>query len=86
MDNITLESDNTQKKEKNKYIETINAWKQQNKDKLAMYARNYYNKRTSNDPTYKAVLCDKKKSQILKKKIENKEEPKKRGRPRKYPL
>ncbi len=89
MDNIvTLTSDNgtdTRIKETNKYIETTNAWKARNKDKLAMYARNYYNKRTSNDPEYKAILCEKKKAQKLKKKLENNVETAKTGRPRKYP-
>jgi hypothetical protein len=59
-------------------------WLQNNKDKLAAYARNYYQKRTQEDPTYKAKLCEKEKTN--KKNRENKIETKRKpvGRPKKY--
>ena len=59
-------------------------WLQNNKDKLAAYARNYYQKRTQEDPTYKTKLCEKEKTN--KKNRENKIETEKKpvGRPKKY--
>ena len=59
-------------------------WLQNNKDKLAVYARNYYQKRTQEDPTYKIKLCEKEKTN--KKNRENKIETEKKpvGRPKKY--
>jgi hypothetical protein len=59
-------------------------WLQNNKDKLAIYARNYYQKRTQEDPTYKIKLCEKEKTN--KKNRENKIETEKKpvGRPKKY--
>jgi hypothetical protein len=59
-------------------------WLQNNKDKLAAYARNYYQKRTQEDPTYKIKLCEKEKTN--KKNRENKIETEKKpvGRPKKY--
>ncbi len=36
-------------------------WLQNNKDKLALYARNYYQKRTQAEPEYKTKLCEKEK-------------------------
>jgi hypothetical protein len=59
-------------------------WLQNNKDKLAAYARNYYQKRTKEDPTYKTKLCEKEKTN--KKNRENKIETERKpvGRPKKY--
>ena len=59
-------------------------WANNNKDKLAIYARNYYHKRTQEDPNYKAILCEKEKAN--KKNRENKIEAEKKpvGRPKKY--
>ena len=36
-------------------------WNLKNKEKMAEYARNYYNKRCSLDKEYKKVLCELKK-------------------------
>ena len=36
-------------------------WNLNNKEKMAEYARNYYNKRCSLDPEYKKELCERKK-------------------------
>ena len=41
-------------------------WNSQNKEKMAEYARNYYNKRCSLDPEYKKELCKRKKENNLK--------------------
>jgi hypothetical protein len=57
-------------------------WNKANKDKLAEYARNYYHKRIDADPNYKTMLCERVKSNNLKK-TETKARP---GRPRKYPV
>ena len=57
-------------------------WNRANKDKVATYARNYYHKRCELEPNYKTVLCERVKSNNLKK-TGNKANP---GRPRKYPV
>jgi hypothetical protein len=36
-------------------------WNLKNKEKMAEYARKYYNKRCCLDPEYKKVLCERKK-------------------------
>jgi len=45
-----------------KYAETRRVWRLANKDKLAMYARNYYHKRCEKDADYKVKLCERKKT------------------------
>jgi hypothetical protein len=59
-------------------------WLKNNKDKLALYARNYYQKRTQAEPEYKTKLCEKEKAN--KKNRENKIESERKpvGRPKKY--
>jgi hypothetical protein len=59
-------------------------WRAKNPDKVALYARNYYHKRITNDPEYKKKLCEKEK--INKAKRENTETKKRVGRPLKYPI
>lgn len=61
-----------------------NMWQRNNKEKMAQYARNYYHSRTRKDPEYKKILCEKEKTnkmkrhnQIIKKLV---------GRPLKYPI
>lgn len=44
-----------------KSSESRKKWRQANPNKLAEYARNYYHKRTQNDPEYKKKLCEKEK-------------------------
>ena len=44
-----------------KSSESRKKWRQANPNKLAEYARNYYHKRTQNDPEYKKKLCQKEK-------------------------
>lgn len=43
-------------------------WQRKNKEKMAMYARNYYHKRCENEPEYKVMLCNKIKSRYVSKK------------------
>jgi hypothetical protein len=57
-------------------------WKEKNRDKLALYARNYYHKRCNSDPNYKKLLCEKEK--INKNKRTNQVDKKPVGRPRIY--
>ena len=59
-------------------------WLQNNKDKLATYARNYYQKRTQDDSTYKTKLCENEKinKKIRELKIDTEKRPV--GRPKKY--
>lgn len=69
--------------EKNKYAETRKAWRLANKEKMAIYARNYYHKRSSQDPEYK-VMLSKKKTENNHKKSGGTVKP--RGRPILYPI
>ena len=59
-------------------------WLQNNKDKLAAYARNYYQKRTHEDPTYKTKLCEKEKANKKNRELKINTEKKAVGRPKKY--
>ena len=71
-----------EKTKEERIIETRNKWRSENKDKMALYARNYYHKRCEKDPEYKKVLCEK-----VKKNNQKKDSTIKRvGRPLKYPL
>ena len=45
----------------NKNKEYRKLWNLKNKEKMAEYARKYYNKRCCLDPEYKKVLCERKK-------------------------
>ena len=69
-----------------KYSEPRKAWRIANKDKVAQYARTYYHKRAEIDPTYKTLLCEKKKATKQKKRIEKCINVKAVGRPRQYPM
>lgn len=40
-------------------------WQKMNKEKMALYARNYYHKRCSVDPDYKIKLCEKVKARYI---------------------
>jgi murein endopeptidase len=59
-------------------------WAQNNKDKLALYARNYYEKRTQVDPDYKTKLCEKEKTNKKNRELKINTEKKPVGRPKKY--
>jgi hypothetical protein len=59
-------------------------WQRNNKQKMAQYARNYYHSRTQKDPEYKKMLCEKQKSNTLKR--HNQTIVKPQGRPLKYPI
>ena len=59
-------------------------WLQNNKDKLAAYARNYYQKRTQEDSTYKTKLCEKEKINKKNRELKIDTEKKPLGRPKKY--
>jgi hypothetical protein len=61
-------------------------WLQNNKDKLALYARNYYQKRTQMDPEYKTKLCEKEKTNKKNRDLKIETEKKPVGRPKKYNL
>lgn len=67
---------------KEKIRETRKKWNEENKEKIAIYARNYYHSRCEKDPNYKLKMCEKEK------KNKKKRDPteKKVGRPLKYPL
>lgn len=56
-------------------------WIQNNKDKVATYARNYYHKRCEADPNYKTMLCNKVKMNNQKR---SNQEPRPVGRPLKH--
>ena len=62
--------------------DTKKEWKEKNRDKLALYARNYYHKRCNRDPNYKKMMCEKEK--INKNKRTNQTDKKPVGRPRIY--
>jgi len=49
-------------KPNNKYAESRRLWRLANKEKMALYSRNYYHKRCENDPDYKIKLCERKKT------------------------
>lgn len=74
-------NNNVEDSKHNKYSEKKKLWIQANKDKLAIYARNYYHKRCNEDPTYKKTLCEKEKSNKLKRCSKDKKAV---GRPLKY--
>ena len=59
-------------------------WLQNNKDKLAAYARNYYQKRTQAEPEYKTKLCEKEKTNKKNRELKIDTEKKPVGRPKKY--
>ena len=59
-------------------------WLQNNKDKLALYARNYYQKRTQMDPEYKTKLCEKEKTNKKNRDLKIDTEKKPVGRSKKY--
>ena len=59
-------------------------WLQNNKDKLAVYARNYYQKRTQAEPEYKTKLCEKEKTNKKNRELKIDTEKKPVGRPKKY--
>ena len=65
-----------------KSSESRKKWRQANPNKLAEYARNYYHKRTQNDPEYKKKLCEKEKENKAKR--NNIEIKRPVGRPRLY--
>ena len=67
-----------------KSSESRKKWRQANPNKLAEYARNYYHKRTQNDPEYKKKLCEKDKEN--KAKCNNMIDKRSIGRPLKYAL
>ena len=67
-----------------KSSETRKKWRQANPNKLAEYARNYYHKRTQNDPEYKKKLCEKEKENKAKR--NNMIDKKPVGRPLKYTI
>ena len=59
-------------------------WLKNNKDKLALYARNYYQKRTQAEPEYKTKLCEKEKTNKKNRELKIDIEKKPVGRPKKY--
>lgn len=59
-------------------------WLKNNKDKLALYARNYYQKRTQAEPEYKTKLCEKEKTNKKNRELKIDTEKKPVGRPKKY--
>ena len=59
-------------------------WLKNNKDKLALYARNYYQKRTQAEPEYKTKLCEKEKTNKKNRQLKIDTEKKPVGRPKKY--
>jgi len=59
-------------------------WAKNNRDKLALYARNYYQKRTQVDPDYKTKLCEKEKANKKNRELKINTEKKAVGRPKKY--
>ena len=61
-------------------------WLKNNKDKLAQYARNYYQKRTQAEPEYKTKLCEKEKTNNKNRDLKIETEKKPVGRPKKYNL
>ena len=59
-------------------------WLKNNKEKLALYARNYYQKRTQAEPEYKTKLCEKEKTNKKNRELKIDTEKKPVGRPKKY--
>ena len=59
-------------------------WAKNNKDKIALYARNYYQKRTQAEPEYKTKLCEKEKTNKKNRDLKIDTEKKPVGRPKQY--
>ena len=79
----SLQDEQIKKDKLRKQLEYNKLWKDKNRDKTRAQSRRNYEKKIIQTPEYRAVLCERVQTRNNRLKIEQGQEPKKRGRPRK---
>lgn len=80
---INKDPEQIKKDKLKKQLEYNKLWKNKNRDKTRAQSRRNYEKKIIQTPEYRAVLCERVKTRNNRLKMEQGQEPKKRGRPRK---